>query len=198
MNNGGEGPSNNGTGLSREDLMAIVTMVATTLQGLVGPNHNQAPPPPPPARGTKFYYESLRGRNSAVDGTRVKRRRFMDQQMREFRVTSCWFGKPFVEVKRRRFVKLKRCRFAFALKTQQLACAMIKPAGSHNYLESAVARFQQAYYLNITSRSDLKISSEHSSDQISVDWQALIAELSLEARKRIRCGYQIRMDLRYY
>ncbi|KZV37500.1 hypothetical protein F511_16077 [Dorcoceras hygrometricum] len=33
-NNGGEGPSNNGTGLSREDLMAIVTMVATTLQGL--------------------------------------------------------------------------------------------------------------------------------------------------------------------
>ncbi|KZV36709.1 hypothetical protein F511_36814 [Dorcoceras hygrometricum] len=70
-NNGGEGPSNNGTGLSREDLMAIATIVATTLQGLVGPNHNQAPrfkvgpnhnqapPPPPPPRGTKFYYESL-------------------------------------------------------------------------------------------------------------------------------------------
>ncbi|KZV18668.1 hypothetical protein F511_40253 [Dorcoceras hygrometricum] len=35
-------------------------MVATMLQGLVGPNHNQAPPPPPPTRGTKFYYESLR------------------------------------------------------------------------------------------------------------------------------------------
>ncbi|KZV33440.1 hypothetical protein F511_17756 [Dorcoceras hygrometricum] len=59
-NNGGEGPSSNRTGLSREDLMAIVTMVATTLQGLVGPNHNQAPPPPPSTRGTKFYYESLR------------------------------------------------------------------------------------------------------------------------------------------
>ncbi|KZV23564.1 hypothetical protein F511_05118 [Dorcoceras hygrometricum] len=31
----------------------------------------------------------------------------MDQQMREFRVTSCWFGVE--EVERRRFVKLKRC-----------------------------------------------------------------------------------------
>ncbi|KZV23476.1 hypothetical protein F511_16832 [Dorcoceras hygrometricum] len=46
-----------------------------------------------------------------VDGTRVKRRRFMDQQMREFRVTSCWFGKTVEEVERRRFVKLKRCVF---------------------------------------------------------------------------------------
>ncbi|KZV06843.1 hypothetical protein F511_45676 [Dorcoceras hygrometricum] len=59
-NNGGEGSSNTGTGLSREDLMAIAMIVATTLQGLVSPNHNQAPPPPPPPRGTKFYYESLR------------------------------------------------------------------------------------------------------------------------------------------
>ncbi|KZV32217.1 hypothetical protein F511_19570 [Dorcoceras hygrometricum] len=59
-NNGGEGSSNTGTGLSREDLMAIATIVATTLQGLVSPNHNQAPPPPPPPRGTKFYYESVR------------------------------------------------------------------------------------------------------------------------------------------
>ncbi|KZV31149.1 hypothetical protein F511_28533 [Dorcoceras hygrometricum] len=33
----------------------------------------------------------------------------MDQQMREFRVTSCWFGKTVEEVERRRFVKLKRC-----------------------------------------------------------------------------------------
>ncbi|KZV27077.1 DELLA protein GAIP-like [Dorcoceras hygrometricum] len=66
-NNGGEGPSNNGTGLSREDVMAIVTMVATTLQGLVGPNHNQAPPPSPPTRGTKFYYESLQ--RSRVEDT---------------------------------------------------------------------------------------------------------------------------------
>ncbi|KZT76482.1 cysteine-rich receptor-like protein kinase 10 [Dorcoceras hygrometricum] len=29
--------------------------------------------------------------------------------MREFRVTSCRFGKPVVEVERRRFVMLKRC-----------------------------------------------------------------------------------------
>ncbi|KZV49355.1 hypothetical protein F511_37896 [Dorcoceras hygrometricum] len=58
-NNGGKGSSNpnTGGGLSREDLMAIATIVATTLQGLVNPNNNQAPPPP---RGTKFYYESLR------------------------------------------------------------------------------------------------------------------------------------------
>ncbi|KZT75724.1 hypothetical protein F511_47251 [Dorcoceras hygrometricum] len=61
-NNGGEGSSNPnaGGGLSREDLMAIATIVATTLQGLVKPNNNQAPPPPPPPRGTNFYYESLR------------------------------------------------------------------------------------------------------------------------------------------
>ncbi|KZV31898.1 hypothetical protein F511_42024 [Dorcoceras hygrometricum] len=60
-NNGGEGSSNSGTGLSREDLMAIATIVARTLQGLVNPNNNnQSPPLPPPLRGTKFYYESLR------------------------------------------------------------------------------------------------------------------------------------------
>ncbi|KZV39384.1 hypothetical protein F511_30604 [Dorcoceras hygrometricum] len=40
--------------------MAIATIVATTLQGLVNPNNNQAPPPTPPPRGTKYYYESLR------------------------------------------------------------------------------------------------------------------------------------------
>ncbi|KZV46035.1 hypothetical protein F511_11351 [Dorcoceras hygrometricum] len=59
-NNGGEGSSNSGTGLRREYLMAIATIVATTLQGLISPNHNQAPSPPSPPRGTKFYYESLR------------------------------------------------------------------------------------------------------------------------------------------
>ncbi|KZV25912.1 hypothetical protein F511_31565 [Dorcoceras hygrometricum] len=58
-NNGGEGSSNSRGGLSREDLMAIATIVATTLQGLVNTNHNQAPPPTPPSRGTKYYYESL-------------------------------------------------------------------------------------------------------------------------------------------
>ncbi|XP_073064147.1 uncharacterized protein [Primulina eburnea] len=46
-------------GLSRADLMAIATIVATTLQGLVNPNANQPPPPPPP-NGVKFHYESLR------------------------------------------------------------------------------------------------------------------------------------------
>ncbi|KZV37471.1 hypothetical protein F511_44382 [Dorcoceras hygrometricum] len=40
--------------------MAIATIVATTLQGLVNPNNNQAPPPTPPPRGTKYYYDSLR------------------------------------------------------------------------------------------------------------------------------------------
>ncbi|XP_075515619.1 uncharacterized protein LOC142550273 [Primulina tabacum] len=45
--------------LSRADLMAIATIVATTLQGLGNPNANQPPPPPPP-NGVKFHYESLR------------------------------------------------------------------------------------------------------------------------------------------
>ncbi|XP_075478971.1 uncharacterized protein LOC142519836 [Primulina tabacum] len=44
--------------LSRADLMAIATIVATTLQGLGNPNANQPPPPPP--NGIKFHYESLR------------------------------------------------------------------------------------------------------------------------------------------
>ncbi|KZV58519.1 hypothetical protein F511_26466 [Dorcoceras hygrometricum] len=59
-NNGGEGSSNSGAGLSREDLMAIATIVATTLQGLVNTNNSQAPPPIPPPHGTKYYYKSLR------------------------------------------------------------------------------------------------------------------------------------------
>ncbi|XP_075481254.1 uncharacterized protein LOC142521966 [Primulina tabacum] len=45
--------------LNQADLMAIATIVATTLQGLVNPNANQ-PPPPPPQHGVKFHYESLR------------------------------------------------------------------------------------------------------------------------------------------
>ncbi|XP_073272086.1 uncharacterized protein [Primulina huaijiensis] len=45
--------------LSRADLMAIATIVATTLQGLGNQNVNQPPPPPPP-NGIKFHYESLR------------------------------------------------------------------------------------------------------------------------------------------
>ncbi|XP_073291036.1 uncharacterized protein [Primulina huaijiensis] len=39
--------------------MAIATIVATTLQGLMNQNVNQQPPPPPP-NGIKFHYESLR------------------------------------------------------------------------------------------------------------------------------------------
>ncbi|XP_075499910.1 uncharacterized protein LOC142538481 [Primulina tabacum] len=46
--------------LSQADLMAIATIVATTLQGLGNPNANQPPPPPPPPNGIKFHYESLR------------------------------------------------------------------------------------------------------------------------------------------
>ncbi|XP_073017737.1 uncharacterized protein [Primulina eburnea] len=45
--------------LNQADLMAIATIVATTLQGLMNPNANQ-PPPPPPQHGVKFHYESLR------------------------------------------------------------------------------------------------------------------------------------------
>ncbi|XP_073290760.1 uncharacterized protein [Primulina huaijiensis] len=62
----GGGPANEqGNGpppaiiLSRADLMAIATIVATTLQGLGNQNANQPPPPPPP-NGIKFHYESLR------------------------------------------------------------------------------------------------------------------------------------------
>ncbi|KZV33353.1 hypothetical protein F511_39565 [Dorcoceras hygrometricum] len=88
----------------------------------------------------------------------------MDQQMREFRVTSCWFGKTVEEVERRRFVKLKSCvlepaargflaiarrcllkksirqRFAFTLKdSADGLCDDLKPAESYSYLESAGA-----------------------------------------------------------
>ncbi|XP_075479449.1 uncharacterized protein LOC142520334 [Primulina tabacum] len=45
--------------LNQADLMAIATIVATTLQGLVNPNANQQHPPPP-HHGVKFHYESLR------------------------------------------------------------------------------------------------------------------------------------------
>ncbi|KZV18946.1 hypothetical protein F511_28024 [Dorcoceras hygrometricum] len=110
--------------------------------------------------------------------------------MRELRVTGCGFGKTVEEVERRHFVKLKRCvlepvargflaiarrcrlnksirqRFAFALKIQQMACAMIKPAGSHSYLESAVAIFQQAYYLKITSRSVVELQEKPAATRI--------------------------------
>ncbi|KZV44314.1 hypothetical protein F511_25919 [Dorcoceras hygrometricum] len=64
-NNGGEGSSNSRIGLSREDLMAIATIVATTLQGLVNTNNNNQASPPTPPRGTKYYYESLR-KNKAL------------------------------------------------------------------------------------------------------------------------------------
>ncbi|XP_075479269.1 uncharacterized protein LOC142520154 [Primulina tabacum] len=56
-NEGGNGPPH-GFSLNQADLMAIATIVATTLEGLVNPNANQ-PPPPPPQHGVKFHYESL-------------------------------------------------------------------------------------------------------------------------------------------
>ncbi|XP_075515581.1 uncharacterized protein LOC142550227 [Primulina tabacum] len=57
-NTGGNPPPR--VGLSQADLMAIATIVATTLQGLGNPNTNQPPSPPPPPNGVKFHYESLR------------------------------------------------------------------------------------------------------------------------------------------
>lgn len=55
--NGNENPPT--VNLSKADLMAIATIVATTLQGMGVPNTNQRAPPPPP-NGIKFHYESLR------------------------------------------------------------------------------------------------------------------------------------------
>ncbi|XP_075499779.1 uncharacterized protein LOC142538318 [Primulina tabacum] len=57
-NDQGNGPPP-AVNLSQADLMAIATIVATTLQGLENQNANQPPPPPPP-NGIKFHYESLR------------------------------------------------------------------------------------------------------------------------------------------
>ncbi|XP_075479335.1 uncharacterized protein LOC142520220 [Primulina tabacum] len=48
-----------GFSLNQADLIAIATIVATTLQGLVNPNANQ-PPPPPPQHRFKYHYESMR------------------------------------------------------------------------------------------------------------------------------------------
>ncbi|KZV21471.1 NB-ARC domain-containing disease resistance protein [Dorcoceras hygrometricum] len=78
---------------------------------------------------------------------------------------SSWYLKLAI-AKRCRLNKSIRQRFAFALKTQQMACAMIKPAGSHSYLESAIARFQQAYYLKITSRSVVELEKKPAATQI--------------------------------
>ncbi|XP_073022245.1 uncharacterized protein [Primulina eburnea] len=49
-------------GLSQANLMAIATIVATTIQGLGNPNGNgnQQPQPPPAQNGIKYHYESLR------------------------------------------------------------------------------------------------------------------------------------------
>ncbi|XP_075483614.1 uncharacterized protein LOC142523767 [Primulina tabacum] len=54
-NEQGNGPSP-AVNLSQADLMAIATIVATTLQGLGNQNANQPPPP----NGIRFHYESLR------------------------------------------------------------------------------------------------------------------------------------------
>lgn len=52
-------PPPSGINLSQVDLMAIATIVATTLQGLRNRNPNQPPPHPPP-NGIKYHYEYLR------------------------------------------------------------------------------------------------------------------------------------------
>ncbi|XP_075481076.1 uncharacterized protein LOC142521770 [Primulina tabacum] len=66
-NNNEEDPNADGNppprvGLSQVDLMAIATIVATTIQGLGNPNGNgnQQPQPPPAQNGIKYHYESLR------------------------------------------------------------------------------------------------------------------------------------------
>ncbi|XP_073034913.1 uncharacterized protein [Primulina eburnea] len=67
-NNGNPNPDGNPppppprVGLSQADLMAIATIVATTIQGLGNPNGNgnQQPQPPPAQNGIKYHYESLR------------------------------------------------------------------------------------------------------------------------------------------
>ncbi|XP_073017989.1 uncharacterized protein [Primulina eburnea] len=53
-------PSPPRVGLSQADLIAIATIVATTIQGLGNPNGNQQPQPPPAQNGIKHHYESLR------------------------------------------------------------------------------------------------------------------------------------------
>ncbi|XP_073064039.1 uncharacterized protein [Primulina eburnea] len=63
-NNGNTNPDGNPlplpprVGLSQADLMAIATIVATTIQGLGNLNANQQPQPPPQGE-IKFHYESL-------------------------------------------------------------------------------------------------------------------------------------------
>ncbi|KZV41779.1 hypothetical protein F511_17148 [Dorcoceras hygrometricum] len=52
--------------------------------------------------------------------------------------TSSWYWKLAIAKRCRLNKSIRQC-FAFTLKIQQMACAMIKPAGSHSYLESAGA-----------------------------------------------------------
>ncbi|KZV33929.1 hypothetical protein F511_04154 [Dorcoceras hygrometricum] len=56
--------------------------------------------------------------------------------------TSSWYWKLAI-AKRCRLNKSIRQRFVFTLKIQQMACAMIKPAGSLGYRESAVVEFEK-------------------------------------------------------
>ncbi|XP_075481158.1 uncharacterized protein LOC142521869 [Primulina tabacum] len=54
-------PSPPRVNLSREYMMAMTTIVAATLQGIVNPIANAIQPPPEPQpRGMKYHYESLR------------------------------------------------------------------------------------------------------------------------------------------
>ncbi|KZV37536.1 hypothetical protein F511_31975 [Dorcoceras hygrometricum] len=63
--------------------------------------------------------------------------------------TSSWYWKKAI-AKQCRLNKSIRQRFAFALKIQQMACAMIKPAGSHSYLESAGSSLKDNQQANPT------------------------------------------------
>ncbi|XP_075515766.1 uncharacterized protein LOC142550576 [Primulina tabacum] len=59
--NQNEDENSPGVNLSREDMMAIATIVTATLQGIVNPLSNAIQPPPEPQpRGIKYHCESLR------------------------------------------------------------------------------------------------------------------------------------------
>ncbi|KZV19313.1 hypothetical protein F511_23810 [Dorcoceras hygrometricum] len=86
-----------------------------------------------------------------------------------------------------------------------MSCAMIKPAGSHSYLESAVARGQQAYYLKITSRSVVELEEKPAATQIQQrhefsSWR-LATQTSYSPRKfstqsKILCTESFTMEIR--
>ncbi|KZV20071.1 hypothetical protein F511_23021 [Dorcoceras hygrometricum] len=86
-----------------------------------------------------------------------------------------------------------------------MACAMIKPTGSHSYLESAVARGQQAYYLKITSRSVMELEEKPAATQIQQrhefsSWRLAMQTSSsprkFSTRSKIFCTESFTMEIR--